>query len=220
MTVTYERQWLDGDGRNTYQRKFIEFNSKLATLDLGPLAGQSQILDSPDGAVWSNLFTIDNAVVGIETQSNFVGMGLAVFQDNLWVSQFINVTNSNAKVLEWDGSSTTQHLKSGVAHNNKLSYSLLVWNSNLWLITDTTPFILNNQRVVYFYNGTTWTAIVDYDGTAYLNYGSNTTPQGGDKHRRSDNGPSTRQSTERFGRPPRYPVSVGRRADRSPRAPH
>lgn len=169
MTVTYERQRLDADGFGGFHRQFLTFNSKLITFDLGPLASEGQIIESADGAAWSNLFTIDPATVGIQNQSTLDGQSLAIFRDNLFISQNIGAVTTDSRVLEWDGSTITQHLNA-IAQTNQLTYSLLVWSSRLWLISDLTPFISNRRRVVYHYDGTTWTAIVDYDGATYVNY--------------------------------------------------
>ena len=169
MTVTYERQRLDPDVFGAYHRQFLIFNTKLITFDVGPLASQGQIIESADGAIWSNLFTIDPAVVGIQNQSTLDGQSLAIFQDNLFVSQNIGAVITDSRVLEWDGSTITQHLNA-ISQTNQMTYSLLVWNSRLWLISDITPFIPNCRRVVYYYDGSAWTAIVDYDGATFLDY--------------------------------------------------
>ncbi|MHA2402664.1 MAG: hypothetical protein ACXADH_06695 [Candidatus Kariarchaeaceae archaeon] len=182
MTITYERQWLSGNPAHTYQWEFIEFNDKLAVYTLGPNANEGQIIDSSDGAVWANLLTIDPLVAGISNQDLFSGF-LAIYQDNLWISQKANIA-TDTRVLEWDGTSLTQHLNS-VSQNNEFSYSLITWDSKLWLVTDQTPAIANDRRVVYFYNGTSWTAIIDYDGTAYLDYNNNTPPIDASKQRRT-----------------------------------
>ena len=170
MTTTWTRKWLDGDGRNSSQQGFIIYNGQLVFYDPGPLVSDGQAIATSDGETFASILDVDSAMAGIGGQTDQAGASMAVYRSNLFISQATGPALNDAKALEWDGVAITKHLNSVLSQANLWSYSLLSWANRLWLITDQSSGLGNHRRVVYYFDGSSWTAIIDYDGAAYLNY--------------------------------------------------
>lgn len=181
MSLTFTVRYTDVATFTSY-KQFAEFNDELVTWDIGPAANNGQALRSADGVTWNQLFGVTGASIG--NCNNNDGNGIAVFNKNLFISLYRTDTVS-PKVIEYksSGGVVTNHLPNPV-DDNYGGFDLIVWNRELWLITDITPFV-NDRRVVYRYNGLTWTPIIDYDGALYLDYNTAGTPTVRTLHRTS-----------------------------------
>lgn len=181
MSLTFTVRYTDVAQFIAYKR-FAEFNNELVTWDMGPAGNNGQALRSADGATWNQLFGVTAANVGNCNTED--GNGIAVYNNNLFISLYRSDTVS-PKVIEYksSGGSVTNHLVNP-AEDNYGGFDLVVWNRELWLITDVTPFV-NDRRVVYRYDGLSWTAIRDYDGPLYLDYAIAGAPTIRARHRTS-----------------------------------
>jgi len=176
MALTFTRKYLDVDGNASIFWQLVNYEDGIITWNTKGGPERGECLYSEDGSTWSPLFSVDVADVGPDTFWD--GMGLAVYKKNIFVTLYTGDENrTKPKVIEWDSASITKHLTTidaGDGCYNLLAYGLVVWNRHLFVITDYTfkegfgwqP----GQRVVYYYDGSSWTAITDYDGAAWLDY--------------------------------------------------
>ena len=173
MAYTFEQVYLKTTAYPWPYFHFLEWNGALIVHDYNvPVVDDGQILTTADGDTWNQLFLIDHDVAGISKQAGGnTDYDLIVYDGTLWIGQYEGSTAyTNARILEWDGSTITQHLNS-VASSNMCAFSFVIWAGRLWCITDITPFQNNNRRYVYnFTRSAGWTVIADYDGATYLDY--------------------------------------------------
>lgn len=167
MSLTFTVRHTDVDTQYLAFKSFAEFNNELVTWDCGPGLNDGQVLKSTDGVTWAQLFSVLGAAIGNCNTDD--GRGMAVYKGNLFIS-LRRADTISPKVIEYksSGGSVTNHLVNPV-EDNYGAYGLIVWNNELWIITDSTPGVAD-RRVVYRYNGTTWTPITNYGGATYLDY--------------------------------------------------
>jgi len=168
--MNYTRTLQDVDGEYLAFKHFVEIADQLVIYDRGPAANDAQLLATADGVTWAQLVSIPAAIGG----NSFIddGGGFSVIGDSLFVSLYRS-DPTKPKILEYNTATgaLTAHLPNPTAggQDNYFGGDQAIWDRNLWVVTDTTTFV-SNRRVVYYYDGTAWTAIVDYDGAAYLDY--------------------------------------------------
>lgn len=179
MSLTFTNRYTDAATFIAY-KNFAEFNNELVTWDIGPVPNNGRVLRSADGVTWTQLFSITGVAIG--NCNNNDGNGIAVYKDSLFICLYRSDTVS-PKVIEYANGGVRSHLLNPV-NDNYMASNLIVWNRELWAITDITPFV-NDRRVVYRYDGSSWTAIEDYDGALYLNYNTAGTPTIRTVHRTS-----------------------------------
>lgn len=179
--ATYTRKFL-GTANSQAYKDLIIWDNKVSIYDV-TAGNDARFMQSSDGDTWTELFSIPG-LVGDRTQQNkLCGVSLAEYSGDLYIPQQCGA-DTNARLLKWDGVSITDLLTS-VNHDNLMVHNLVTWAGKLWFITDQTPFVGNNRRVVYQYDGTTFTAIIDYDGAAFLAYNIANRPIDDIKHRTS-----------------------------------
>lgn len=172
MSLTFTVRHTDVDLRYMAFKRFVEFKNELVTWDMGPLANDGQAISSATGAAgsWAQLFGITAANYGNSNVDD--GNGMAVYKKNLFIALYRSDT-TNPKVIKYDkvDGSITKHLVNPQAGgaNNYMGADMVVWNRSLWIITDVTAGV-SDRRVVYYYDGTSWTAITNYAGATYLTY--------------------------------------------------
>lgn len=170
MSLTFTNRFTDVDLRYIAHKVFAEFEDELCMWDFGEPANDGRIISSADGASFATLFNVDNGDVGNCNIDD--GNGLAVFEKHLFMCLYRSDT-TNPKVIEYDPvfGTITNHLVNpqGGGANNYMTLDLVVWNRHLWVITDVTAGV-SDRRVVYYYDGSSWTAITDYDGATYLTF--------------------------------------------------
>ncbi len=162
--MNYTRVFLDTEQYLAFST-FATYNGEIVTWDMGPTIYNGRVLSSPDGLTWSALF--DALGTDIGNCNSYDGFGICAFDGSLWIALYRSGTQP--RIIEWDGKAITQHLKSP-AYNNYLAHGLLCWNRRLWCVTDVTPYQDDDRRVVYHWDGASWTAITDYDGATRLTY--------------------------------------------------
>lgn len=166
--MTFTLRFLDPDDWPIEYKAFCIFEEKLCIWDSGPNAGDGQVLHTADGVTWSTLFSRTPAQIG--TSADFSGLGMAVYNGNLFITEYRStITPPCPRVIEWDGSNVINHLESPL-YQNYMASNLVVWDGKLWCLTDVTPYIFQDKRVVYYYDGTSWTPVTNYDGADYLDY--------------------------------------------------
>ena len=106
MAYTYEQVYTRASGQQWPYFTIIDFNDELVTYEYySPVHNQDgQIMRSPDGDSWSQLVNIDHNQADVSAQNYYDGHSLAVYKENLWISQY-----SDARILEqllykWDHS--------------------------------------------------------------------------------------------------------------------
>jgi len=180
MAYTYSQVYLKTVAQVWPYFNFVEYDDELLIYDYyRPVNKSGQALSTSSGNVgsWSQLFIVDHTIAGIADQGGNSDYDLIVYDKSLWISQYnTSVAKTDARVLEWDGTSITQHLNA-VSQDNYLAYSLTKWAGYLWCVTDISPGHADDRRVIYYYSRAAgWTAIADYGGVAYLTYNNNNEP--------------------------------------------
>lgn len=167
--MAFKRVFQDVDTRYMAFKAFADYEDEIVTYDHGTAANVGRVLSSPDGATWSTLFLTLPAAVGNANADD--GNGIAIYDDNLFVTLYRSDA-TNPKIIEWNGSNVIEHLPNpqGGGNNNYMAHNLVNFDEKLWIVTDATAMIADHRRVVYYYDGTSWTAITDYDGADYLNF--------------------------------------------------
>lgn len=112
---------------------------------------KGRILSSADGETWSELFEVTGLGGGL-----FNGLGIEEYDDNIFVT-FYN--SPNAMVAKYDGSTVTEY---DIHVGYEGVFDMLRWDGKLWIITFVTSG--DDKWKVWYFNGTTWTGISDYDG--------------------------------------------------------
>jgi len=140
------------------------WQNKLTAVE-GDSSDNVYIKTTTDGDNWTTegQFTVDNNI-GINNL-----MDIAEFNNELFIAQY---SDGNI-IVKWDGQNATEMLDV----NNYMACKFERWDGKLWLITDATPYIHNEQRVIYYYDGNSWSAITNYDGAGYLDYNSSGMPE-------------------------------------------
>lgn len=171
----FQRVFQDTDTRYVAFKIFAEFEDEIVTWDNGTGANVGRALSSPDGETWSTLFSTVPGDIGNATTDD--GSGLVEYDGNLFAALFRSGT-VNPKVIEWTGSEVIEHLPNpqGGGNDNYMAHNLTRFDEKLWVVTDVTSGIADHRRVVYYYDGSTWTVITDYDGAAYLDYNVGANP--------------------------------------------
>ncbi|MCD6194273.1 MAG: hypothetical protein J7L26_12550 [Candidatus Aminicenantes bacterium] len=111
-----------------------------------------------DGDTW----TTQGQITVADSISGYDLMDIAEFNNELFIAQY----SAGNIIVKWDGQNATEMLDI----NNYQACKFERWDGKLWLITDTTPYQNNNRRVIYYYDGNSWSAITNYDGAGYLDY--------------------------------------------------
>ena len=139
----------------------FKFKDYLLAKELNTDGGSHyHFLKSTDGINWNYWFDIpdfhqEGACCCIE------------FSNKLYINWF---APSGTKLYVWDGNTLTTKLTSTLAQENNLVGPMYVFDSKLWFVTDVTPS-LNDRRVAYWTaDGTTYNAVTNYDGVAYIPY--------------------------------------------------
>lgn len=180
--MTFSRIWLDAASFIAH-KAFQIYGGELCIWDRGVAATDGRVMSSPDGTLgsWTALFSVDAATYGNCNVDD--GNAFAIYDDNLFVAMYRSDAVS-PKVLEWDGLSITSHLVNpqGGGANNYMAADLEVYARRLWCLTDVTAGV-SDRRVVYYYDGSSWTAITDYDGATYLDFNSPNDPLQQTRHR-------------------------------------
>ncbi len=170
MSLTFTIRFTDVDLRYLAYKAFVEYKNELCIWDHGTTINDGRVLSSADGVTFATLYTVDNGYIGNCNADD--GNGMAVYNKNLFITLYRSDT-INPKVIEFDHvtGAMTEHLPYPIAGGqpNYLGSNLLVWNRKLWVITDVTGAAAD-RRVVYYYDGSSWTAIADYDGGTFLSY--------------------------------------------------
>ncbi len=166
---SYQRQYYIPPNGGYYITfwDFEEFDNKITAYLKNDSTNDAYILESADGVTWTILCTIDSSDANIANQSSDCGRSLCRYGSSLFISQYISVDSTLARVLEWNGSSIVKHMTS-ITRNNYMTHNQLVWDGRLWCISDVTPYTDENYIKVYNYNGTSWSGISDYDGAGDL----------------------------------------------------
>jgi len=162
--VTFTRRYLDPAWFIEY-KAFCIFEDKLCTWDHGPINTEGQVLHTADGVVWSKLFSRPVAEIGASGDQD--GKSMTVYNGNLFITKY-----TSPRVIEWNGANVILHLEGSLSPqpDNYMASNLVVWDGKLWCLLDVTSGPGDDKRVVYYYDGSSWTAIADYDGAAYLGY--------------------------------------------------
>jgi hypothetical protein len=178
MALTYIQRRLDTDGQylvhngmfnDAEKRRFLAWD-RFGALTAG-------VLKTSDGQTWSTLFTLTSPT-DMGTPNEYDGKSIIRYGDSIFVSLHPGDWVNPTIVQVSDLGVITKHLVA--PSNNYISYGFYKCFGKLWAITDFTPFFGADgyRRVVYFWNGTAWTAITNYGGAAYLNYNINTNMPG------------------------------------------
>lgn len=121
-------------------------------------SSEGELLYSEDGVDFTNSVTTFTA------PNTMALTGFFTFIIEYKGSLFWNSYGDSSNIQEWNGSSVTNHLNV----NNYHAASAHVFNNKLWVCTTVTPFVNDNDIIVYYYDGTSWTAVTDYDGAAHF----------------------------------------------------
>lgn len=171
MSPSWTRRFEDIDTRYLAYKVFGHFNGDLYIWDHGTAIAWGRMLKSTDALSWSTAFTTDPAVWGNAFADDASGMVVyrapGAARESLFWNKY-EASNDFPHVLEWDEFSLTGHLSS-MSQGNYLAYGFVTWARRMWMVSDVTP-IFSNRRVVYHYDGSTWTPVTDYDGASYLTY--------------------------------------------------
>jgi hypothetical protein len=178
MALTYTQRRLDIDGQylvhngmfnDAEKRRFLIWD-RFGALTAG-------VLETADGQTWSTLFTLTSPA-DMGTPNEYDGKSITRYGDSIFVSLYPGDWVNPTVIQVSDLGVITKHLIA--PSTNYLAYGLYKCFGKLWAITDITPFYGADgyRRVVYFWNGTAWTAITNYGGAAYLNYNINTNMPG------------------------------------------
>lgn len=166
--MTFTRRWDDTEAQNIGYKAFQIYNDELCFFDLGVLGNNARMMRTSDGINWTQLYSALGATYGVFDENS--GCALALYDDSLFVTLY-RADAVNPKVLEWNGTALVPHLPNpqGGGTNNYMATALVPWARRLWCLTDVTAGALG-QRSVYYYDGTNWTDITDYDTANFLDY--------------------------------------------------
>lgn len=148
-------------------KALCEFEDKLCAWDHGPGNADGRVIYTQDGVAWLTLFSRTAAQIGLTGDQ--CGKSMAVYNGSLFITKYRSMNAPRPRVIEWDGTNVSLHLNPPPEQDNYMASNLVVWDNKLWVLLDVTPGALG-RRVVYYYDGANWTAILNYDGAAFLDY--------------------------------------------------